>query len=69
MRFVCNLQICSWRRSQDPPSGSICLSPRCYRQSWKISHRFVAFDAVSDKAIMQYLPKANLGIRDEERLF
>ncbi|EXM11211.1 hypothetical protein NOF04DRAFT_1269046 [Fusarium oxysporum II5] len=34
--------------------------------SWKISHRFVAFDAVSDKAIMQYLPKANLGTRDEE---
>ncbi|KAF5684031.1 gamma-bhc dehydrochlorinase [Fusarium denticulatum] len=33
--------------------------------SWKISHRFVAFDAVSDKAIMQYLPKANLGTRDE----
>ncbi|EWG37434.1 hypothetical protein FVEG_01047 [Fusarium verticillioides 7600] len=35
-------------------------------RSWKISHRFVAFDAVSDKAIMQYLPKANLGTRDEE---
>ncbi|VTT58288.1 unnamed protein product [Fusarium fujikuroi] len=34
--------------------------------SWKISHRFVAFDVVSGKAIMQYLPKANLGTRDEE---
>jgi hypothetical protein len=34
--------------------------------SWKISHRLVAFDAVSDKAIMQYLLKANLDTRDEE---
>lgn len=34
--------------------------------SWKISHRFVDFDAVSDTVIMQYLLKANLGTRDEE---
>lgn len=33
--------------------------------AWKISDRCVVFDAVSDKAIMDYLPKSNMGTRDE----
>ena len=33
--------------------------------AWKILDRCVAFDAVSDKAIMDYLPKSNIGTRDE----
>jgi len=32
---------------------------------WKISDRYVVLDAVSDKAIMDYLPKSNMGTRDE----
>ncbi|KAH7205221.1 hypothetical protein BKA60DRAFT_153450 [Fusarium oxysporum] len=33
--------------------------------TWKILDRYVVFDAVSDKAIMDYLPKSNMGTRDE----
>ncbi|KAJ0313120.1 hypothetical protein COL5a_003971 [Colletotrichum fioriniae] len=32
---------------------------------WGITHRFCAFDGASEAAIMGYLPKENLGTRDE----
>ncbi|KXH63097.1 hypothetical protein CSAL01_04988 [Colletotrichum salicis] len=32
---------------------------------WRISHRFYKFDGASDAAILGYLPKENLGTRDE----
>ncbi|KAK1718701.1 hypothetical protein CaCOL14_003317 [Colletotrichum acutatum] len=32
---------------------------------WRITHRFCAFDGASEAAIMGYLPKENLGTRDE----
>lgn len=34
-------------------------------RAWKLSDRCVVFDAVSHKAIMDYLPKFNTGTRDE----
>ncbi|KAF4782495.1 hypothetical protein HER10_EVM0012926 [Colletotrichum scovillei] len=32
---------------------------------WRITHRFCVFDGASEAAIMGYLPKENLGTRDE----
>ncbi|KAJ3539150.1 hypothetical protein NM208_g5605 [Fusarium decemcellulare] len=32
---------------------------------WKITHRFVAFDGITDNTQMNYLPKSSLGTRNE----